>query len=161
MDAEIKTKPCVGCGFCCLKSPCGASLRVYGTTTRCPALEWQETRYACKLMQLPGGIGERYREELYAGAGCCAGLNDWRLDVRQRDAALSVEASGIPPMMQTFLAALGQEWIGPDVLQLAVYHWMSLLEKDGMSKEQSGKLGKLAIHYMFEQRCQFVKDFMG
>jgi hypothetical protein len=41
-------------------------------------------RYVCTLMLDPVE-GEKFRRELFAGDGCCAPLNCWRDDVRNRD----------------------------------------------------------------------------
>lgn len=79
---------CVGCGYCCMEATCTAGLaansdRTY-TTSRCPSLQWNGKRYVCELM-MDTKYGEMYREKLYAGAGCCSGLNSWRKDVKKRD----------------------------------------------------------------------------
>jgi len=169
MMIKLKTKSCVGCGFCCLKTPCGASLRLYGTTTRCPALRWDTDgkRYACRLMQLPGVIGERYRAELYAGAGCCAGLNTWRKDVQPReggeigDRIVPVEANPIPPIMQAFLRTLGQQMISSDVWALTCLAWVRELKKMGHSAEQAETLSALALAQMKSEQSSFMRDFMG
>lgn len=79
------SRPCVGCGFCCIKAPCAAAVRVYAIRQgRCPGLVWDTTRYRCALMQLQGQAGDDYRRELAAGVGCCAGLNTWRQEVKER-----------------------------------------------------------------------------
>lgn len=78
--------PCVGCGWCCLSDPCEVSHRKYGHTRRCPELKWDETRkrYLCLLMDSEQeGAAARY--QLHEGQGCCAPLNPWRQDVRNRD----------------------------------------------------------------------------
>lgn len=71
---------CVGCGFCCIKTPCDVARRIYGPISECPKLRWNGERYVCELVELPGQLGEDYRKELHIGAGCCAGLNSWRGD---------------------------------------------------------------------------------
>lgn len=77
--------PCVGCGWCCLDTPCDVSHRRYGYRERCPDLAWDEGagRYLCRLAADPG-LGAALREELGIGCGCCAPLNAWRDDVRER-----------------------------------------------------------------------------
>jgi hypothetical protein len=67
---------CVGCGYCCIKVPCAQSLHTWGKRD-CPALVWNGKRYICEK------AGQW--SELYIGEGCCASLNTWRLDVRNRD----------------------------------------------------------------------------
>lgn len=68
---------CVGCGYCCIKVPCTRSLATFGKLD-CPALVWNGERYRCAM-------AEEWGAELYMGEGCCAALNTWRLDVRNRD----------------------------------------------------------------------------
>ncbi len=82
----MPSKPCVGCGCCCLSDPCEVSHRLYGYMPRCPDLLWDEaaSRYVCLLMRDPER-GAEVRAALGAGQGCCAPLNAWRADVRNRD----------------------------------------------------------------------------
>lgn len=49
------SKPCVGCGWCCLTDPCMESHRKYGYMRRCPDLFWDEEkqRYMCGMMLDP------------------------------------------------------------------------------------------------------------
>lgn len=78
--------PCVGCGWCCLNDQCTDSMRRHGYLSRCPELSWDETaaRYVCRTM-LEGKSGDAVRHNQHAGLGCCAPLNPWRCDVRNRD----------------------------------------------------------------------------
>ena len=41
-------------------------------------LVWNGEQYRCAM-------AEQWGAELYIGEGCCAALNTWRLDVRNRD----------------------------------------------------------------------------
>lgn len=77
---------CVGCGWCCLTDQCGESHRLHGYVSRCPEVFWHEGagQYRCRLMMDPE-LGEHYRNTLHSGDGCCAPLNQWRDDVRNRD----------------------------------------------------------------------------
>lgn len=77
---------CVGCGFCCIKGRCGASLEKDPPTPICPSLIWNEKdkRHYCNLCLKPGEKGEFYRKNLYIKAGCCSNLNSWRNDVKNR-----------------------------------------------------------------------------
>lgn len=77
----MKTHPCVGCGWCCIKVPCPLSLAKWGLLD-CPALAWDEERgrYVCQQ-------AAEWRYELYISEGCCANLNSWRWDVKNRDDA--------------------------------------------------------------------------
>lgn len=63
------------------------SHRRYGYLRRCPDLLWDEAaeRYVCLLMRDPV-LGAAVRRAQNEGGGCCAPLNDWRDDVRNRDA---------------------------------------------------------------------------
>jgi hypothetical protein len=164
---DIITQPCVGCGFCCLKTPCGASLRIHGTTDVCPELNWNGSRYECKLMTRPGQIGERYRKELYAGAGCCAGLNSWRKEVKERDPKeanrpkYTPKTPEIPPMMQLFLATLGRQFVSGDMIELTCLGWEEQLLKEGYSADDADALKNLALHYIRANRSRFTEDFMG
>lgn len=73
---------CVGCGYCCMKTPCWVAFRVYGYSIKeCPALLWDTARYICVLIRDHPDIAK----ELYAGEGCCSRLNSWRKDVVRRD----------------------------------------------------------------------------
>jgi hypothetical protein len=76
--------PCVGCGFCCIQTPCWVAYRVYGEEIgrTCPALVFsnEQSRYLCHLIIDDPNIGI----ELYAGEGCCSDMNGWRKDVIPR-----------------------------------------------------------------------------
>ncbi|THB63616.1 MAG: hypothetical protein D6E12_16540 [Desulfovibrio sp.] len=78
--------PCVGCGWCCLSDQCPTSHRKHGFLPRCPELLWDEEarRYTCVLMADPEH-GAEYRYEIGEGEGCCAPLNSFRNEVRNRD----------------------------------------------------------------------------
>jgi len=82
----MKVTPCNGCGYCCTKVPCSASMRLYPGAEICPALIWVEDKkmHRCSLMEIGGPVGSAYRKELSAGAGCCANLNSWRKDIKRR-----------------------------------------------------------------------------
>jgi hypothetical protein len=72
---------CVGCGYCCLKSPCLlAATHFTMDEMRCPALFWDGQRYWCGLAMKD----IQYALVLHVGEGCCSGLNSWRGDVRFR-----------------------------------------------------------------------------
>lgn len=79
-------KPCVGCGWCCLTDQCEESHRKYGYMLRCPEVFWDQSvrRYNCRMMLDPVS-GAASRKALLQGKGCCAPLNPWRTDVRNRD----------------------------------------------------------------------------
>jgi hypothetical protein len=74
-------KPCIGCGFCCVQAMCVAGRYLHpelDDQVVCPELHWNGQRHVCLLMEQPGIAGERYRQGLYAGEGCCSNLNSWR-----------------------------------------------------------------------------------
>jgi len=74
--------PCLGCGYCCKKVPCGLAFREFGQITKCPALRWDGHRYVCDLAKDHG-------EELAIGADCCSSLNS------DRRKLLDKRASGV------------------------------------------------------------------
>jgi hypothetical protein len=78
--------PCVGCGWCCLTDQCMDSMRRHGYMRRCPDLLWDEQarRYVCRAMLEEIG-GAEIRRSQHTGKGCCAPLNTWRNDIRNRD----------------------------------------------------------------------------
>ena len=161
---EMKVKPCVGCGFCCIKSKCAAGQRLYKSADICPALIWSdsESRYYCDLMTLPGNIGFQYREELYAGAGCCCNLNTWRKDVKPR--ATSNNEDGfisLDPLFQKFLNHLSKEFISSDVMYLALLGLKHELIKDGNDEEKIQKILELIIHKFKSSRSKFTETFIG
>ena len=82
----MSTKPCVGCGWCCISDQCEVSHRKYGYMKRCPDLLWDEklNRYICLLMG-DSEEGEEAKRQLFEGLGCCAPLIKWRHYNRNRD----------------------------------------------------------------------------
>lgn len=91
---EDIVSPCVGCGYCCITSPCLAGIRYFvskkGKEIKdfikgCPGLKWNDKRYICELTLLPDEKGEEFRKELCIGAGCSSDLNNWRKNVKKRN----------------------------------------------------------------------------
>jgi len=169
-DLGYTPAPCVGCGFCCMKAPCAVAVRIHGSITSCPELVWVNDKYRCRLVTLPGQIGDRYRKEIGVGTGSCCSMNSWRKDVKQRDRseanpadprAITAPPVVIPPLMQTFLTALGREWIGGDAKWLTCHHWKCLLIKEGMEEEKAEALFNLALHYLNSNQASYLKDFLG
>lgn len=78
-------RPCVGCGYCCLKAKCTYGQVHGGDVHPCQFLIWSEPgqRYVCELV-IKAGPGSSQAEGLAIGAGCCSGMNTWRQDVRRR-----------------------------------------------------------------------------
>jgi len=160
----MQVKQCVGCGFCCMKTPCDASRRLYKGATVCPQLEWSEknSRYICGLMVIPGQLGQDYRQELHCGAGCCSGLNTWRLDVKQRSPDLNRTAlNPLPEIMQIFLRSLAKEFISTDSIYLAICNMQAELQRREYAEEEIQIITKNIEHAFTTNRTSFNEDFMG
>ena len=159
----MKTHTCVGCGYCCMKTPCDASRRLYPGATICPQLLWLDKRYECGLMKIAGMVGEAYRKELYAGAGCCSSLNSWRQDVKLRN-TFDARSSGptLDPIFQVFIKCLASQFISSDVIFLALGHMkVVLMEQKNYSDEESNITIGLIGHHMKSNRSSFTEEFMG
>jgi hypothetical protein len=159
----MKVKECVGCGYCCIKTPCEVSRRLYPTNQGpCPQLEWKDNRYFCSLMLISGPLGENYRKELHAGAGCCCGLNDWRKNVTKREVQLNRTAyNPLPEIMQVFIRCLAEDFMSSDRMILTLSQMASILEKDGYGKDEIKSIYNGCMHIFNENRSNFMKDFMG
>ena len=79
-----KIESCVGCGFCCVQSPCPLAVKMYnlssfygGVTAPCPALSWNGERHIC-------ANAEQYRGVLAIGKGCRSPNSWWRAEIRCR-----------------------------------------------------------------------------
>ena len=157
-------KQCVGCGFCCLKAPCEASVRLYKGAEQCPQLIWTGpvNRYLCGLMTLPEPLGESYRKELYANTGCCSGLNSWRNDVKNRHHNISDPYQNpIPQMLQIFLKCWAREFISSDVIVLVLSSFIEDLKKANYSEKEIELIKPRILHYVKENRQSYIKEFMG
>ena len=160
----MKTKECIGCGYCCMERLCDPALRLYGNLKECPQLIWEEqdNRYVCGLMLIGGPVGLGYRQELSAGAGCCAGLNSWRLDVKKRTGIeLSTYLNPLPKLMQMFIRCLAAEFISGSTIVLALGRLESMLNKDGYSEEEIKLITYNIVNVYKENRNSFTKGFMG
>ena len=72
-------QPCIGCGFCCLRTRCEESWIEHKTNSNlCPSLKWNGSRHECELMLRLEGEGDKFKLKLHEGAGCVSGLNPWR-----------------------------------------------------------------------------------
>ena len=76
-------RKCVGCGYCCRKTPCGVVLgrpggrkvpRMYEDGQACPELRWDGKRYFCQLVLANPDM----KHLLAIGEGCCSSLNSDR-----------------------------------------------------------------------------------
>jgi len=82
LTLEPPVKPCVGCGYCCKKSPCFIAMSMgIADHGRCLALYWNGEMYRCRLIE----TNTSKARELFADEGCCSPLNSWRRDVRERN----------------------------------------------------------------------------
>lgn len=155
---------CVGCGYCCLKTPCVAAVRLYGSgITECPKLVWNETaqRYFCDLMLIPGPVGDGYREELYAGAGCCCGLNSWRKDIRKRTGKKSDHINPLPLLMQKFIGCMAKEYISDNTVYFVISRLRESLKDDNYSIDEINAITQNIVRIFQENRGSFTKEFMG
>ncbi len=159
--ADIANGDCIGCGYCCIKTKCGAGIRLYGETTPCPALKWNRERHVCDLMQLTGSLGDSYKKQLHAGAGCCSNLNSWRREPLINRIPPRAPDNPIPPIMQKFIRAVSMEFMSPDKMTLILMAFGRMLEKDGMPTEQIEIALKNCMRYFNENRSKFMTDFMG
>jgi len=164
-NTDNKYPPCIGCGFCCTKAMCDAGRRIHGVNLLpCPSLEWNGDRHICKLMVIPGNLGERYRKELYAGEGCCANLNSWYCEPlvdRTTPKEEEYAPNPLPSIMQIFITALSREFISSDKMSLILGGFQSDLKKSGYSESAAKYAVNRCIDLFNNQRSSFMKNFMG
>jgi hypothetical protein len=162
-NPELNVKECVGCGFCCMQAKCSAGQRIYPSANPCPALVWSEsdTRYICDLMTLPGKVGEGYREELYAGAGCCSNLNDWRREVKKREPKKDCLLIKIDPIFQMFLKSMGREMLSGDTVYLILDGLKDELKRKGSSEQEIKEIIKEIVYHIKNNRNTMFDEFMG
>jgi len=149
---------CVGCGYCCRKSPCGVAVRIYGPVRECPALIYdkEQKRYFCKLCQSSDSLGDRYREELSIGVGCCSPLfNQDRKNIPPPKVEMPPPRIG--KQLRAFLHAMGG--MGPfgpsgDLLWLVVH---SAAKELGEGKEWI----QACFAAIKEERRKEADEFMG
>lgn len=161
----METSKCVGCGFCCIKAPCVAASRLYPAAEICPQLLWddEKNRYFCGLMSLPGNLGLEYRKELYAGAGCCMNLNDWRQDVKKRTPdRQGTLYNPLSPVFQAFLKCYAEEpFMNGNLTALILINFKHKLKELTYSDEDIEHIIKNVTHTLTENRNNFARDFMG
>ena len=149
---DIKTKDCVGCGFCCKKAPCALANRIFGATESCPALKWDEEngRYWCDICKKDNIISAKYRVELYIGEGCCCGLNSDRNNIRPpipKHKTYSKEVKALLYAMARDMFCSG------DAL------WLTI---NAAARELNDPdFAKWALHWVRENRSQRTAEFMG
>jgi len=162
----MKTTPCVGCGYCCVKVTCTAGIEKFGVNKKpCQGLIWNDKdgRHWCKL-----GIGNDqaahfYRNYLHMGAGCSSTLfNDWRTNIRDRTKSVSQPTSvisPIPPIMQVFLKCLAKQFVSPDVLYNTLVDFKREMSRTEIGEEKYEQI-ELEIKRCFDQNRQsFMKEF--
>ena len=158
----MKVKKCVGCGYCCIKTPCDASRRLYPNATVCPELIWASDRYECGLMKIPGLIGESYRKELYAGEGCCCGMNSWRQDIKKRIPEMDRSSlNPLPKLLQMFVVALSKEFISSDTIFLTLLDFQTQMENEKYDPDEIDTIMKNMNHLFSNGRPSMTKGFMG
>jgi len=159
----ISVKPCVGCGYCCITTPCYVSRRIYGDGIEgCPELEWIGTRYICKLCNR-GTLSERYKEELFIGAGCCSNLNSWRKDVKPRKNENIIEENlvTLDPIFQKFLFCLGKEMISGDKVFLILSSLERILLNENKPEKEVKSILTKIVSILKDNRSNFTNSFMG
>jgi len=159
----MEVKECVGCGYCCMKTPCDVSRRLYPGATVCPQLIWSDKkeRYICGLMSIKTSLGEEYKKELHAGTGCCCSLNSWRNDVKKRVSIEATYVNPIPTVMQMFLKALTCQFISWDVIFLTLNHMKNDMLERGYDKSEVDNIIQGIIYIFTNNRSSFTKEFMG
>lgn len=155
---------CVGCGFCCIKTPCQVSMRLYPSVKYCPQLIWDDEkgRYFCGLMIIEGLIGEGYRKELYAGEGCCSSLNSWRNDVKKREPQLNRTCiNPLPEIMQIFIKCLAGNFTSTTQIKIITSQMAEILLDKGYDENEIKNILTNIIHTFEENQSSFMKSFMG
>ena len=73
------SRPCVHCGFCCKKTPCGFG-RLHSSGKGCAFLtEKPDGTYDCGIFdEIVGGKDETWKVSPAFGAGCCSPMNEDR-----------------------------------------------------------------------------------
>lgn len=77
---------CIGCGYCCTKSPCLVSWRLLGISDKCKFLHWNGKRHLCLLItNNEGEERKKYEEELSIGTECSSPMfNTFRQELKDR-----------------------------------------------------------------------------
>ena len=52
MNKKEMILKCIGCGYCCLETPCSTAMELHGPVKTCPELVWNGRRYRCKIIDL-------------------------------------------------------------------------------------------------------------
>jgi len=71
--------PCIGCGYCCMKSLCMLGSIKYGYKTPCPSLVLKDGRYWCgEVLSADDERRPVIERDLAINAGCCSSMNTQR-----------------------------------------------------------------------------------
>jgi hypothetical protein len=113
-------------------------------------------------MSIPGPLGQSYREELHAGAGCCSSMNTWRKNVIQRIPELKhTNLNPLPELMQYFIKHLAGQFISSDVMHLALAGLQQDLMKRNYDFDEVNQIIKHIYTTFDSQRSSFTEGFIG
>jgi hypothetical protein len=130
-----------------------AAVRIYGNgIASCPALEWDGSRYWCRLCRMPGNLGSEYRKELAVGEGCCCGLNTDRANIPP-PVPKAEDIPQLPKELVAVLRALGGEFMSSDALHLALMRAERILDRPGFAR--------YCFAVVTESRPKGIGEFMG
>ena len=163
----LTVKDCVGCGFCCIKTPCDLARRLNPSiTSECTFLKWddEKSRYVCgAYTNAKFTLQTQIKNELFIGEGCCCGLNTWRFDVkprREKDNPVQLKRIELDPIFKMFLRTLSREFISKDSIYLMVLGTKGRLIDSGKTEEEAVEICK-EITYILTDRSKRMEDFMG
>ena len=149
MSEQLKTRACIGCGYCCRAAQCGLSVRVYGHVEICPALVYHDERYWCSLVERARGpLKDDLVSELAIGAGCCSPLNSDRKNIpRPRPEQIRFDSKRA---FYALTKAVASQLVSSGTLRL-------------IALDLDHALPGLGAHFLYhaqEQRHTSVKEFM-
>jgi hypothetical protein len=162
----IETKPCVGCGYCCRKGPCGLASKhdIWRPVENggCKALKWDGAKWRCNLVTLDSG----YAEQLYIGEGCCCGLfNEERQkiptpeDISARRALAEMatpDSIDWRKILRAFTRGLAGSFVSGDAVYLAIRSMERNLSED----EYDAALTELISAYS-QNTSKMADEFIG
>jgi hypothetical protein len=129
--------------------------------TKCPELVWNENgkNWRCRLMTLAGSLGEKYKEELYAGEGCCAGLNTDRHKIPTPQ-DINPDSIKYPLSLEVkiLLKAMASQFVSGDLITLTMFAVKAMLDEKGLNGDE---FVNSATFWLKENRFRRVDDFMG
>jgi hypothetical protein len=159
---EIKTVPCVGCGFCCRKGPCelATQFNIWRPPENggCRSLKWDGTKWRCTLVTLR----PEYAEMLYAGEGCCCSLNTDRRhiptpdDVRGVSCINPVTAVDWKKALRSFVRGMAGSFVSGDAVYLAI-----LSMKRDLTPDEFNIVAEEIAHAYKQNTSKFSDGFIG